>query len=165
MFRFPITLVCAVALLAADAGAQSPSTELRLTIQLDKSTYKAGEPIRCLILLKNAGDGYVMVNSRMLVNQTSGPHELFVWIQDPARNTVGFKTRVRDSFDSTEFSQLLPNQIFGREYDLRKDHDLSQPGSYSVRVYYENHTPAPAGAALPAWQGSVESNRLTFSIQ
>jgi len=165
MFRFPLTLVCAVVLLAAAAGAQSQPTELRLTIQLDKSTYKAGEPIRCLILLKNAGDGYVMVNSRLLVNQTTGPHELYVWIQDPERNTVGFTTKVRASRESTEFSQLLPDQIIGLEYDLTKDHDLKAPGSYAVRAYYENHTPAPAGSPLPAWQGNVESNRLTFTIQ
>ncbi|MGO9239928.1 MAG: hypothetical protein ACLQBJ_03875 [Bryobacteraceae bacterium] len=165
MLRIPFTLVYALALLAAGAGAQSAPTELRLTIQLDKSTYKAGEPIRCLILLKNAGDGYVMVNSRLLVNQTTGPHELYVWIQDPERNTVGFTTKVRASSESTEFSQLLPNQIVGLEYDLTKDHDLGAVGSYTVRVYYENHTPTPAGSPLPAWQGNVESNRLTFTIQ
>ncbi|HJX83945.1 MAG TPA: hypothetical protein VJ723_06345 [Candidatus Angelobacter sp.] len=159
--RLGVTLMFMAALILG----QARTSELQLTIQMDKSSYKAGEPILCRVVLRNVSDTHLAVNNRMLVNVPTGAHELYVRLTGPSGKTVPFVKKVRASLEGGPFVPLLPNHIAGLDYDLAKDHELTQAGTYTVRVYYENHSPGPAGIDLPVWQGTLESNQLTFNLQ
>ncbi len=143
-----------------------PSEDLRLTIQLDKAAYRRREPIPCRILLENVSEKALVVNHRFLVNTPGGPHEITFQILGPDKKSVPFATEVRASFQSDAYVTLVPEDVVGRTYDLRKDHALAQPGAYTVRAFYENQKDAPAAQKLPpAWKGTLESNRVAFTLE
>lgn len=154
-------------LLMTSASSQaSRPQELRLRISFEKSTYSADQPIVCRVLVENVSDSHVSLNSRMLVNVSTGPHELTFRILGPDKKTVPFTSKIRASFAGDQFTLLLPGQVAGVLYDLTKDHELSQRGSYTVQAFYENHSDAPASMNFPAtWKGTLESNRASFTLQ
>lgn len=161
------TLLLVLTATVLGAAAQQVGTQdLRLRIEFEKSSYRSDEPIVCRVLIENVSDKYLTVNNRMLVNIATGPHELRFQILGPDKTSVPFVTKIRASFESDQFMLLPPSQVTGLLYDLRKDHPLTQRGTYTVRAYYENKNEAPAQVKLPpAWRGSLESNRASFSLE
>jgi hypothetical protein len=162
-----LTLCLVLAATALIATSQEPGAqELRLRIEFDKSTYRADEPIVCRVTLENISENRHVVNNRMLVYVPTGPHELTFQILAPDKATMEFESKVRASFESDDFLLLLPKHLTGRLYDLRHDYTLTKRGEYTVRAYYETKTEAPASLNLPpAWRGSLESNRATFTLE
>lgn len=146
--------------------SQAPEPELKLVLQMEQSAFGSAEPVKVRVFIENVSHLDVVLNSRMLVNRTIGPHELYFLITGPDGKTVPFQARIRDSFESHDFIMLHNQQVFGRLYDLSRAHFFDQLGEYSVAVFYENNQDPPAELKLPAaWKGRLKSNTLTFTIR
>jgi hypothetical protein len=144
--------------------AQQP--QLRLTIQLDKSQYRVGEPIMVHISLENLSQSEVVVNSRLLVNRPIGPHELFFHLIGPDRKVVRFDARIRASFESREFVKLGGAQTLKKNFDFDRVYTLEKPGEYTATLFYENKQDASADLKLPpAWKGRLRSNTVKFQVK
>ena len=159
-----------VAFLAVTLGVgnsvQAQQPELRLTLQLEKGQFSAGEPVVARILIENLSPIEVVINRRLLVYRPIGPHELFFQITGPDRKLVPFEERIRASFESREFMTLMTNDVFGTLYDLASAHTFAMPGEYTVTAFYENEQDAPPALKLPsAWKGRLKSNSVKFSIK
>lgn len=139
---------------------------LRLNLQLDKTEYRADEPIIARISLENLTSSDVVVNSRLLVNRPIGPHELFFHLIGPNHKVVVFKARIRASFESHEFTTLKSKQSLEKTYNVSRIHRIDLPGEYTATVVYENKQDPPSDLRLPpAWKGRLKSNSVKFSIR
>lgn len=148
------------------AYGQSPANDLRFTISLQKTEFKPGRPVVLQMSLENVSDHAIVVNSRFMVNQATGPHEVVLQVVGPDKTTLPFTSKIRASFESGTFVQLQPKQTATDEYDLGQDFELTRPGAYFVRAHYQNEDDAPAQANLPsAWKGTLESNRVEFKLR
>lgn len=159
-----------LALLATIVGGTSVQAqqqpELRLTLQLEKTQFSAGEPIVARTLIENLSPIDVVINRRLLVNRTIGPHEIFFQITGPDGKLVPLAARIRDSFESREFLVLGTKRVYGKLYDLTKEHELKTGGEYTLTAFYENKQDAPPALNLaPAWKGRLKSNSVKFSIK
>ena len=159
-----------VAFLATTLGggtsAQAQQPELRLTLQLESTQFRAGEPIVVRVLIENVSPIEVVINRRLLVNRTIGPHELFFQIRGPDGKLVPLAARIRDSFESREFLLLGTKRVYGKLYDLAKEHELVAAGEYTVTAFYENkQDPPPVLKLSSAWKGRLKSNSVKFSIK
>ena len=154
-----------VAAMSVWAG-HAPDPELKLVLQMDQTAFASDDAVKVRVFIENVSHLDVVLNSRMLVNRTVGPHELFFLVTGPDAKAVPFQARIRDSFESQDFIMLHNQQVFGRLYDLGRAHFFEQKGEYSVAAFYENQQDAPAELKLPAaWKGRLKSNTLTFTIR
>ncbi len=143
-----------------------PSPDLKFTISLPKQEFKIGQPVRLQMKLENTSDHPVVINSRFLVNDAIGPHEVVLQVFGPDLKTLPFLPAVRAAFESDVYETLAPHQAATTSDDLAQDFDLSRPGECSVRAYYQNQYDAPAKRKLPpAWKGTLESNRVQFKLK
>ena len=67
-----LSVVFLVGLFLGGSLARAQQPQLRLTIQLDKSQDRVGEPIVVHIFLENLSQSEVVVNSSLLVNRPIG---------------------------------------------------------------------------------------------
>lgn len=156
--------VLAIALTGTSAQPQPP--DLRLALQLEKTQFSAGEPIEVRVLIENRSPIEVVINSRLLVNRPIGPHEIFFQITGPDGKLVPLDARIHDTFESRKFLVLESKRVFGKLYDLRRAHNITAPGDYTVTAFYENKQEAPAELKLaPAWKGRLKSNSVEFSVR
>lgn len=148
------------------SGYGQPAIDaLKFTIAPDRSEYKLGQPVILTLKLENTGDQPLVVNSRFLVNVAVGPHEVVLQAIGPDKTTLPFESKIRASFNGDRFTTLAPHQAVTSAYDMSNDFELKQPGDYSVRGWYENQSDAPPKMNLPpAWKGTLESNRVQFSL-
>ncbi|MGQ0761635.1 MAG: hypothetical protein ACT4OT_06410 [Acidobacteriota bacterium] len=161
-----LSVVFLVGLVLSGSFARAQQPQLRLTIQLDKSQYRVGEPTVVHISLENPSQSDVVVNSRLLVNRPIGPHELFFHLIGPDRKVVSFDARIRASFESREFIELSGKQVLSKNFDLNRVYTLETAGEYTMTLIYENKQDAPPYLKLPpAWKGRLKSNTLKFSIE
>ena len=152
--------------LGVGTSVQAQQPELRLTLQLERTQFTAGESVVARILIENLSLIDMVINRRLLVNRTIGPHELFFQITGPDRKLVPFEERIRASFESREFMTLMTNDVFGTLYDLTRAHTFAMLGEYTVTAFYENEQDAPPALKLPsAWKGRLKSNSVKFSIK
>jgi hypothetical protein len=155
----------AIMLVLAVSGNMK-AQDLSFTIKPDKTNYKKGEPVKCVMTLINNSKKDLVVNNRFLVNLPTGPLEVSLVITDPDNHLVPFTSLVRASFDSDEFITLGPGKTTTNTYTLTNDFDLITPGNYSILAYYQNKSEAPASLKLPvAWKGTLLSNKTYFSLR
>jgi hypothetical protein len=142
--------------------------QLALTLQvLDSKAAKGSANVR--VLLSNSSDDKYYVNSRLLLNDESGPHELSFKIRavsaGRARTPVHFAKKIRAPEQSSEFQWLRPGWFIGRTVDLIEYFNL-KPGTYKVVAHYRNGCdPPPDSAVKVAWKGGLTSNPLTVSVK
>lgn len=140
--------------------------DLSFTIKLDKTNYKKGEPVSCIMMLKNMSKKDIVINNRFLVNRPTGPHEVSLQVIDPNLEQLPFTSKVNASFTSKKFIVLHPGITEMKTYIITEDFDLTEAGDYSVTAYYEN-TKNPAGLTIkqPAWTGTLISNKVIFKLR
>ena len=113
-------------------------------------------------VLSNEGSNPALVNSRLLVNGANQPHEVVLEVLGPDKRPRRFTALVNARSQSRTWKTVGPGKRVIGVARLERLFDLSQPGFYEVQAVYENKQDAPAGAALPAWKGTVASAVLRF---
>lgn len=151
---------------AIGVPVQTGQPELRLTLQLDQTRFRAGEPIKAHITIENRSAVDVVINRRFLINHPSGAHEIFFQILGPDKKLVPFESQVRAFYESREFMRLGTEEVFGKLYDLTGDYDLNKAGEYTITAFYENDQDPPTEMKLrAAWKGRLKSNSVRFVIE
>ena len=137
--------------------------ELSLFASTDKSTYRIGEPIVYIILVRNESQTSLLVNTRLLVNyDQTFPHEILLDVTGPdgiERKLVPIITAAEPV--ENDFSILEAGSFFLKELYLNPLFDLAMPGAYSIEATYENHF-VPEG--LSPWTGVLYSNPVTITL-
>lgn len=147
---------------------------LKFDIEFEKTVFKEGQPVKCIMVLANTGKSPLIVNKRFLVNRPFPmPHEVYFVIKDEKGNELFFQLMIRagepKSGDFVELPggrNIKNSDIFGiiesKGYDLTKAYDLKKPGVYTVSAVYENRT-EPEG--MKVWTGRLISNTVKITIK
>ncbi|MGH2554067.1 MAG: hypothetical protein ACRDEB_10135 [Chitinophagaceae bacterium] len=166
MKRIILHPLVAVIMVFFVASGNLNSQGLSFTIKLDKSEYTKGEPVSCIMILKNTGAKDLVVNNRFLVNRPSGPHEVSFQITDQDMNMIPFSAKVNASRESKEFIILHPGQGDSATYLLSKRFTMAETGVYYVEAYYENRVDPPGSLKMASsWKGDLKSNKIIFTLR
>ena len=134
-----------------------------MTLVLPSRKAKEGKPVAAQLLLENKSSYSECVNSRLLVNSSSQPHEIS-FESTRAGTEVPFVPDIRVRPDSTEFILMSPGAVIGKTVDLRRYFELVR-GKYKIRARYQNHDTPPYGSpAQQAWKGEIKSGAVLFEI-
>ena len=140
---------------------------LKLVLTLDKVTYAPGQPVPGRLILQNAGDESLLVNSRLAINKPFAPEpfrDVYFSLKDPSGEPVDFMLKINIGAPRGEdFEDLAPGETAEQPFDLDIYFAFEQPGEYSLQAVYENH--AEPGDGREAWTGKVESNQISFVLK
>lgn len=157
--------LCAAACAGSEAKDPPPSIPLSLSLEPGDRLGSLDSPeVPVTVRLANAGEHRALVNTRLLLNHPTSPHELTFLVLGPDAAARPFRGLVRASAESREWKALDPGRSAIATFDLAEWFDLSAPGGYSVQAVYENRQDAPPGSpeGLSAWKGTVASPVLRF---
>lgn len=117
------------------------------------------------VTLTNTGPDAVVVNRRLTLNhpaQIEECREVHLHILDASQNEVLFSAFVRvPELTNQDFAPLAPGESVKQTYNLADYYTLARPGSYTIQAFYENTFSPSTGEA---WQGKLESNRVTCQL-
>jgi hypothetical protein len=157
-----LILLCAISAPPAATAPKEKSGSLKFYLQIKKADFKLGEPVEVLIALKNSGKIPLWVNSRLLVNYATHPHEVYFKITGPTE-VIPFKLKIRAGEPTEQdFVLLAPGQIIFKNLNLEKAFALEKGGTYKVQAFYENQKSL---AHKKVWQGKLSSNTLSFTLK
>ena len=141
---------------------------LQLTLELNKSTFAAGEPISGKITLRNTGPESVEVNGRMALNAPFSPRvfrEVALALQDPSGAPMDFQARVNIGAPrDNHFKSLAPGEVTEKTYNLADYYAFDKPGTYTVQATYQNQSQPAEPNGHAAWQGELTAPTVSFSV-
>lgn len=140
---------------------------LKLALTLEAERFTVGQTIPAELVLQNAGDEPVLVNSRLTINKAFAPapyREVYFVLDDPSGNPVDFLLKINiGEPQGDDFKELQPGETVERAFDLDMYYALEQPGTYSLQAIYENHAEPDDGRKV--WTGKVKSDPVSFEIE
>jgi hypothetical protein len=140
---------------------------LTLAVILDKERYAAGQPIAGRLVLANAGETPLLVNTRLAINKHFAPapfREVHFELDDPAGERLEFQLKVNVGEPRPQdFKDLGPGESSERGFDLDSYFLIERPGRYSLRAVYSNQAQPDDGRQ--AWTGKLESEAVTFDVK
>lgn len=142
--RLAAFVFCVTSLLVADGRCVAASSDLKFSLILDKSEYKAGEPVNATFKLENKGKNPVYVNKRFYLGSEQMPKdkkEVYLTVTSPSGAKLPCKFSYETGLPKTEYFELLEaGEEVTSEWkrDLRGYFDFSEPGEYKVVAVYQN---------------------------
>lgn len=127
-------------------------------VEIDKVSFKVGEPIMLRLVLANQTQQAVTVNRRLLVYRPAPlEHEVVINLMGP-QGEQPFAWQIRAGPPvASDFVTLQPGQRIWREFDLADGYAIQLKGHYSVYARYENLNP-------PGWVGKVNALPVEFTV-
>lgn len=186
------TQVRAPGSVAPVSGIENSTKLITVAVSSPKASVSFGSPVFVKVEISNVGEERLFIPSSFLINTGGDPAELQVWLEGangealPGTRIEGTSDRVRPP--RGEFYALLFQYwtLLPQHYSYSTSVDLSsviyrgitKPGNYRLWVTYTvdsiraTHTNNPLGAHLdqiatlpyPAWEGSVQSNKILVSL-
>lgn len=139
---------------------------LKLGLTLNQERFALGQPIPGRLVLQNAGDEPLLVNSRLAINKSFAPapyREVYFTLDDPSGKAVDFMLKINIGEPSGEdFKELAPGESVERSFDLDMYYALERTGEYSLQAFYENHAEPDDGRKV--WTGKVKSDPVSFAL-
>ena len=138
---------------AAGETPQRPTLpELRLTLAVSVMPVEGriGIPTKLVATLSNPTSAALLVNTRMLVNHTHSPGEIWLDVQGPEgyRNMVGFRVRAGQAPQEC-FASLAPGASVQQSWALNDYESMHLSGNYVVTLTYHNEIDrAPDGRPM-----------------
>src|SRR6267154_2942540 len=105
----------------ASLKAQTPG--LSFTIAVNKTSYAAGDPVKCTLTLKNTSGKDLVINKRFLVNNPAGPHEISFQLIGPDLKPLSFMLKIDASFTTSDYRVLHTGQSEIQNYTLGNGYD------------------------------------------
>ena len=152
---------------SATALPGSTDAGLALTLTLPKSSYRRGEPIEALLVIRNTGTDALLIRKRLLVNFLSAPPELrdlaFVISRptDETRETLRFIPHVRPP-RAEDFALLEAGATYEATVEVSAFYPFLEEGAYTIQALYTNAVAPRDGRE--AWEGELLSNVAPFTI-
>jgi hypothetical protein len=157
---------CGIALALVAAAVCDPAraddNALKLTISVDRPSYRVGAPVQLAVILENTTPRPVTVNRRLEVSRP----ELMLQIEDAARNKARWLPPVPPPPLTAQDFVLLTEgrRIATTTADLGRHLSTPlRPGRYTATATYSN-TDRGTSFGLQAWTGTVASNQISFEI-
>lgn len=131
---------------------------LKLETCTDRAEYSAGEEILARVLLFNLDEDPVTVNSRLALGPPDGPGEVQFSVRGPSGGELPFAARVNLGLPEEEdFTEVVPWNCVGRQYELRTYYRFDEPGRYELRATYRTDAP-------DAWAGVLHADPTSFTV-
>ena len=131
-----------------------------LALRVSPAEAAVGTRTTLTAALTNTGRAPITVNGRMLLNNVTGPGEVWIEVQGPRgyRNMRGFRLRAGQA-SNEHYVSLAPGASTEQSWELTDYQSLHMPGDYVITVTYHNEIDrAPDGRA-------VETGRVSASVR
>ncbi len=141
---------------------------LELNLSVDKSVYKAQDPIKATLKISNISNERIVVKKRFAPNHQfleESFRDVAFLITDSLENQLPFNGYSQvPMLREDHFIVLGPGESIEHSYsDIRVYYDISIPGQYKIQAVYENQS--DSNNNWVAWKGMLESNLVTIAIE
>ena len=169
-FKILILGLWVSAFIGACASFSRSTSNLALSVEVDRHSYQIGQPVPITLILENSSSAPVVIQTRMALNvRQLCPNvscDLYFAISDSANKELEFRwlARVR-SIELTDFRKIMPGERYRFELpDLTVYYaPFDKPGQYTIQAVYENQMDPNDGGL--AWKGRLTSNVATVTLE